>query len=108
MSIETGDELRARIQAIDLTMMGFARVMRMLGDPRDAQMIWRGIQRMVSGATRVSPEMHIILRVIEGMPRDQVQEIAKDFHWGAEATGPETKVRRWDFGFLKVTSIDER
>lgn len=108
MAIETGDDLRQWLRAHDLGVTEMARLMRALGDVREPQPIWRALQRMVAGDVKIAPEVHMAIRSVEAMAPRQVQDIATDPRWGTESTQPEVKVRRWDFGILKVIFVDER
>ncbi len=64
----TNAEFRQALIELDLSQVGFARLMHELGDPRDVQTIRRCISNWCRGVWRPSPEIDVILGLLPHAP----------------------------------------
>lgn len=65
MTINGPDDFRAVLARLGFSQSSLARFMVEMGDDRDEKNVLRSIQRMVSGDSRISGEMRVMLGVME-------------------------------------------
>ena len=83
---EVTAEFRADVEALEESAVELADRMHKLGDPRPYSTILRGIQRMMSGETRVSGEMRVLVTMMLRQQR-RLQQLYADVTWKRLANG---------------------
>jgi sugar phosphate isomerase/epimerase len=73
---ESAAEFRAFLAEIGATQSGFARTLRRLGDDRAKATIVRHVERMATGAARISGPMRVIMSVFRNSHRKRLRRAA--------------------------------